>query len=336
MQTAPISGLQSPQQTQTANGDYWLHQIINAAKADPNGPFGKWVANAEKEAKWLFSQNPSDKQSCGSHFAAAQVPQAYSSDQISPEVQQNPNNYLSEPAIQSSARVAPNSTGGSDGASGDDHGKVINLDERPAQASRQMASPMMEVDDGSGSADDGGGSAGDGGYVGDGGSTDGGGSMDAGGSTDGGGQVNDGGSTDDSGDGSNVGSTDGSGGDGTTTQGSSDGGSDNQPVGTSGGSGTDPNEGTTSSTLNEAPVPLPVITEGTGLTSAAELTNIADLKAEADAAEQYAMQHPQDAVAAQKAQDLLEEYQIAVTTARQNSEIMAQQAMDALKGAKLN
>ena len=107
-------------------------------------------------------------------------------------------------------------------------------------------------------------------------------------------------------------------------------------MGTSGGSGTDPNEGTTSSTLNEAPEPLPIITEGTGLTSAAELTNIADLKAEADAAEQYAMQHPQDAVAAQKAQDLLEEYQIAVTTARQNSEIMAQQAMDALKGAKLN
>src|SRR5215471_4910105 len=102
MQTAPISGLQSSQQTQTTNGDYWLHKIINAAKADPNGPYGKWVANAEKEAKWLFSQNPSDKQSCGPQFAAAQYPQAYSSDQISPEVQQNPNNYLNEPAAQSS------------------------------------------------------------------------------------------------------------------------------------------------------------------------------------------------------------------------------------------
>ena len=48
------------------------------------------------------------------------------------------------------------------------------------------------------------------------------------------------------------------------------------------------------------------------------------------------MQHPEDAVAAQKAQDLLEEYQLAVATARQNSAIMAQQALDALKAAKLN
>src|SRR6516164_5208821 len=147
MQTPPITGLQSPQQMQTTNGDFWLNQIIKAAKADPNGPFGKWVANAEKEAKWLFSQNSSDKQS-GSQYTAAQLPQAYSSDQIPPEVQQNPNNYLNQPAIQSSARVAPNSTEGSQGASGDDHGKVINLDESPRQASPEVASPMEEVDNG--------------------------------------------------------------------------------------------------------------------------------------------------------------------------------------------
>ena len=139
---------------------------------------------------------------------------------------------------------------------------------------------------------------------------------------------------DNGGDNSNVGSTGDSGNGGTTTQGSSgDGGG--QPVGTSGGSG-DPNESSTSSTLNEAPEPLPVITEGTAFTTAAELTNIADLKAEADNAQQYSVQHPNDAIAAQNAQDKLEEYQIAVATARQNSAIMAQQALDALKAAKLN
>jgi hypothetical protein len=131
MQTAPISGLQSTQQTQATSGDVLL-QIMNAAKADPNGPFGKWVASHEKELQSLFSKYLSGNESSGSQFAAAQFPQAYSSDQISPDVQQNPNAYLNEPAIHSSARMAPKFTEGSDSS---------------AQASREFASPDMIADD---------------------------------------------------------------------------------------------------------------------------------------------------------------------------------------------
>ena len=106
MQTYPISGLQSTQQTQAISADSML-QIINAAKADPSGPYGKWVASHEKEVKAFLSQYRLGDQSSGAQFAAAQYPQAYSSDQISPEVQQNPNTYLNEPAVHSSARMAP-------------------------------------------------------------------------------------------------------------------------------------------------------------------------------------------------------------------------------------
>lgn len=142
MQTAPISGLQSTQQTQATSGDVLL-QIMNAAKSDPNGPFGKWVASHEKELKALFSQYLSGNESSGSQSMAAQFPQAYSSDQISPEVQQNPNAYLNEPAIHSSARMAPRLTEGSDSS---------------APTSREFASQSMVADDsyGDDTVDDGG------------------------------------------------------------------------------------------------------------------------------------------------------------------------------------
>jgi hypothetical protein len=145
MQTAPISGLQSTQQTQATTGDFLL-EIMKKAKADPNGPFGKWVASHEKELMALFSQYLSGNQS-GSQFTAAQLPQAYSSNQIPPEVQQNPNAYLNEPAIHSSARMAPKFSENSDSS---------------AQASQELARPDMAVDDPSGddSWDDGGNSSG--------------------------------------------------------------------------------------------------------------------------------------------------------------------------------
>src|SRR5215471_2775358 len=252
MQTAPISGLQSTQQMQATNGDF-LAQIMKATKTDPNGPFGKWVASHEKELKALFSQYLSGSQS-GS-FSAAQSPQAYSSDQIPPEVQQNPNAYLNEPAIHSSARMAPNLAEGSDGS---------------AQASSE--SPNMIVDDpyGDGSGDGGGDN------------------LNVG--------------SDGSGDGSNVSADgpDGSGGD-TSTLGSSDDGGSGQPVQTTGGG--DPTEGTTSSTLNEAPAPPLVGLPDDGFTSAAEYQTLENLKASVDAAEAAALANPKDPDLAQAAQN---------------------------------
>src|SRR5262249_2388018 len=144
-------------------------------------------------------------------FTAAQFPQAYSSDQISPEVQEHANAYLNEPAIQSSARMAPSYTDGSDDS---------------AQTSSESSN--MIVDDPYG------GDSGDGG----------GDSWNVG--------------SDGSDDGSNV-STDDPGnlGNDLPTGGSSDEGSSSGPVQTSGGG--DPTESSTSSTLDEAPAPPPIV-----------------------------------------------------------------------------
>ena len=285
MQTAPISGLQSTQQMQATSGDFWL-QIMKATKTDPNGPFGKWVASHEKELKALFSQYLSGNQS-GS-FSAAQSPQAYSSDQIPPEVQQNPNAYLNEPAIHSSARMAPNLSEGGDGS---------------AQASR--VSPDLIVDDpGSGDSGDGGGD-----------------NLDVG--------------SDGSGDGSNVSADgpDGSG-DNTTTQGSSDDGGSGQPVQTTGGG--DPTEGTTSSTLNEAPAPPLAGLPDDGFTSAAEYQTLENLKASVDAAEAAALANPKDPDLAQAAQNARMALQLEQTKASQDAAMAAQHAMDALKASQLH
>jgi hypothetical protein len=138
MQTTPISGVQSTQQTQATSGEFLL-ELIKAAKADPNGPFGKWAASHEKELNALLSQYLSGSQ--GGSFAAAQLPQAYSSDQIRPEVQQNPNSFLNEPAVHSSARMAPRLTEGSDGS---------------AQSLRESPNMIVEDPAGDGSGDDGG------------------------------------------------------------------------------------------------------------------------------------------------------------------------------------
>lgn len=280
MQTAPISGLQSTQQTQATSGDVLL-QIMNAAKADPNGPFGKFVASHEKELKALFSQSLSGNGS-GSQFTAAQYPQAYSSDQISPEVQQNPSAYLNEPGIHSSARMAPNVTDGSDGS---------------VQSSREI-SPNMIADDPSG-----------------------------------GDPVDDGGDNWNAGsDGGDVGQDDpvDSGDDGTTIQSSGD-GSGGQPVQTTGGG--DPTEGTTSSTLNEAPLAgLP----DDGFTSAAEYQTLENLQANVDNAEAAALANPKDPDLAQAAQNARMALQLEQTKASQDAQMAAQHAMDALKNSVLH
>jgi hypothetical protein len=285
MQTAPISGLQSTQQTQATSGDVLL-QIMNAAKADPNGPFGKWVASHDKELKALFSQYLSGNGSSGSQFTAAQFPQAYSSDQISPEVQQNPNGLLNEPAIHSSARMAPKITEGSDGS---------------APTSRESISPNMIADDPSGDdpVDDGGDS------------------WNAG---------------SDGGDGGSVGQDDPvDSGDDPTTQGSSDDGSGSQPVQTSGDG--NPTEGTTSSTLNEAPLAgLP----DDGFTSAAEYQTLENLQANVDAAEAAALANPKDPDLAQAAQNARMALQLEQTRASQDAQMAAQHAMDALKNSVLH
>jgi hypothetical protein len=218
-------------------------------------------------------------------------------------VQQNPNTFLNAPAIHSSARMAPAITEGSDGASGDGHGKVVNLNNSSAEAAPEVASRVAddspygddEVTNDPPYGDD---------------------------------------PTDGSGDNWNVGPDDPENlGDDLPT--SSDDGSDNLPVETSGPGGTDPGEGTTSSTLDESPEP-PVGLPDDGYTSGAEFQKIADLKAQADAAQNAAIADPNNAQLAQAAQDALEQYQLEVARARQESAMMAQQEMDALKAAKLN
>ncbi|HKA01659.1 MAG TPA: hypothetical protein VKE70_34335 [Candidatus Solibacter sp.] len=296
MQTAPISGLQSTQQMQATSGEFLL-QIMKAAKADPNGPFGKWVASHEKELKALFSQYLSGNQSVS--FTAAQFPQAYSSDQISPEVQEHANAYLNEPAIQSSARMAPSYTDGSDDS---------------AQTSSESSNMIVDDPYGGDSGDGGG----DSWNVGSDGSDDGS-NVSAGGSDDGSNV-----STDDPG---NLGND-------LPTGGSSDEGSSSGPVQTSGGG--DPTESSTSSTLDEAPAPPPIVLQGDGFTSTAEFQRLADAKAKVDELEQKLRNDPNNPQLALALTDAKMALQLEMQSATEDAQIAGQHAMDSLKAAILH
>jgi hypothetical protein len=325
MQTGPISQTQSTQQGQPIEGYAYVHQFLKrAAAADPNGPYGKLLAEGDKAINWLLSQKSSNKQTSDPRFMAAQQPVPFSGDQISPDVQQNPNAYLQDGSgDQYSARLASNSTDGSDNIGDGDHGHITSLNNSPAAESPEVASRVAFDDPYDDSSNDRGPVNADANPIDPQDSEDDSPIPES--------------SSDDGSDNSDpvqAGSDDS--GDPINTDPSQDGGPGSTQ--TAGGQGT-PTEGTTSSTLNEAPpdTPLPPpILDGTAFTTADELTNINNLKAESDAAEQYAVQHPNDPVAAQRAQDLLEEYQLAVATARQNSQMMAQQEMDALKASLLH
>jgi hypothetical protein len=326
MQTGPISQTQSPQQGQPIEGYAYVHQFLKrAAAADPNGPYGKLLAEGDKAINWLLSQKSSNKQTSDPRFMAAQQPMPFSGDQISPDVQQNPNAYLQDGSgNQYSARIAPNSTDSSGNVGDGDHGSVVNLDNSSAAASPEFSSRVAYDDPYDNSSEDSGPVNADSNPI---DPRDGEDNSPIPSSSDDN-------SSDDPG---QVEAGSDNGGDPVNTDPSQNGGPGNTQ--TTGGQGT-PTEGTTSSTLNEAPptdTPLPPpILDGTAFTTADELTQINDLKAQVDAAEQDAIAHPNDAVKAQKAQDLLEQYQLAVATARQNSQMMAQQEMDALKAAQLH
>jgi hypothetical protein len=324
MQTAPISASQSTQQTQNIDGYAYLQKLFGLSpSADPNGPFGKWLAEGEKAAKWLFSQNLSDKQSPDSRFMAAQHPQAYSSDQIDPEIQQNPNAYLDgygdhgsikcmnfSPADSSSEVSADPSSDDSNTVCDqptDDGGTVAGYgDAYDSYVSSQQMSDTGDVSGSDVSVD-----YGDGGTI------------------DGYSQQYDDYIANNA---DNVGNStsDSTGyGDGGTVNGYSpqyySAAITNPSIAASANLGT---------TASGQPAPLGL--SGNGITSADEFQKIADLKAQADSAQDAAIQNPNDPQLAQAAQDALEQYQLEVARARQESAMMAQQAMDALKASKLN
>jgi hypothetical protein len=353
MQTAPISASQSTQQTQNIDGYAYLQKLFGLSpSADPNGPFGKWLAEGEKAAKWLFSQNLSDKQSSNSQFMAAQYPQAYSSDQISPEVQQNPNAYLDgygdhgsikcmnfSPADSSSEVSADPSSDDSNAVCDqptDDGGTVAGYgDAYESYVSSQQMSDTGDVSGSDVSVDYGDGGTIDGysqqydDYIAN--NTDNVGYSTSGDST----GYGDGGTIDGYGQQFN-----------SYMQGGDYGLNPRGPMVTD-PSIESPRQVAASSGFTPVrdhmppPSPAPVVAapvgiSGNGFTSGAEFQKIADFKAQADAAQDAAIQNPNDPQLAQAAQDALEQYQLEVARARQESAMMAQQAMDALKASKLN
>ena len=310
MQTAAASTPQSTQWAQIIDGYAHLHQLLaRASSADPKGPYGKAIADAEKAFNWLVAQRSSDNQTSDPQAMAAQYPAAFSADQISPEVQQNPSAYLQDGDYGSVTCLNYASDGESTGVSSDpecdpssDGGTVAGYqDDYYAYTADQETGGDGGVSSSS--------------------------SNDIAGSADGG-----------------------------TIQGYTPafqaavadrradyGVSDRRAI------TTDPSiesgNPRVSGPIVRDHMPLPPPAEmaaapldgesGTAFTSASTFADIRQARADYDAARQYALQHPDDPEAAQRAQDAALAYQLKTAAASQDSAMEAQQVMDALKASKL-